>query len=71
MVWVFISYVLAVPIVYYFVEKWFRDFAYHVNISWIQFVIGMILIFIISLSTVLLQTLKAARTNPAEVLRYE
>ena len=71
MIWVIISFIIAVPIVYYFVEKWFRDFAYHVNISWIQFVIGMILIFIISLSTVLLQTLKAAKTNPAEVLRYE
>ncbi len=71
MIWVIISYVIAVPIVYYFIEKWFRDFAYHVDISWPQFVIGMILIFIISLSTVLLQTLKAAKTNPAEVLRYE
>jgi len=71
MVWVIISFVIAVPTVYYFVVKWFRDFAYHVEISWVQFVVGMILIFIISLSTVMLQTLKAVKTNPAEVLRYE
>jgi putative ABC transport system permease protein len=71
MIWVIISYIIAVPVVYYFVEKWFRDFAYHIDIGWLQFIIGMILIFIISLSTVLLQTLKAAKANPAEVLRYE
>ncbi len=71
MIWVLISNILAVPLVYYIAEKWLLDFEYHINISWVQFAIGIILIFIIALSTVILQTIKAAQINPAEVLRYE
>ncbi|MBU8892770.1 MAG: FtsX-like permease family protein [Bacteroidales bacterium] len=71
MIWVFISNILAVPLVYYIAERWLRDFEYHINISWIQFAIGIIIIFIIALSTVLIQTIKAARINPAKILRYE
>lgn len=71
MIWVLISYVISIPIVYYFTQIWFQDFPYHINVSWPQFLIGMILIFAIALTTVLAQTLKAAKTNPAEILRYE
>lgn len=69
--WLSISYLIAIPIVYYSVKKWFNDFAYHINISWHQFTIGILIISVIAITTILTQTLRASRTNPANILRYE
>ncbi len=71
MVLVLISFIISTPIVYYLVEKWLRDFQYHIDINWLPFGIGLILMFTIALTSILIQILKATKTNPAEILRYE
>lgn len=71
LIWVLISYAIAIPFIYYFVDEWLKNFAYRIDINWHQFLIGIITIVTIALLTVLIQTIKASKTNPAEVLRYE
>ncbi|MCB2195588.1 MAG: ABC transporter permease [Bacteroidetes bacterium] len=69
--WVIISNIIAVPLAYFFMNKWLNSFVYKTSISWWIFVIAILTSLIISLLTILYQTLTTARKNPVESLRYE
>lgn len=62
---------LASPFVWYFMNKWLQDFAYHVKISPFTFFIAGLSALIIALLTISYQSLRAALSNPVEALRYE
>ena len=69
--WVSVAFVLATPLAYYAVNKWFENFAYKTNLSWWIFALAGILALGIALLTVSFQSWKAATRNPVEALRYE
>ncbi len=69
--WVLLASVVAIPVAYYAMDKWLGNFVYHTNISFWMFFAGILLALIIAVATVGLITLKAARANPAEALKYE
>jgi len=52
-------------------KKWLQSYPYPVNIRLMTFVLTAVLTLIIALSTVGYQSIKAARKNPVESLRYE
>jgi putative ABC transport system permease protein len=66
-----IASVLSWPIAYWVMNNWLQDFSYRVEINFVMFVVIPILTIILSLLTIIYQTVKAARKNPAETLRYE
>lgn len=66
-----LSILLAVPIVWYVMQKWIASFPYRTEISAMIFVVAGISVLLISLVTVSYQTIKAARVNPVDSLRYE
>jgi len=69
--WVVISILIGSPIAYYLIKKWLANFAYHINSNiWIFLISGMVILFIAQL-TVTYQTIKTARSNPVDSLRYE
>ena len=68
---VFIATVIAVPIVWYGMNKWLEDFAYRITISWWVFVVAGVLTLLIAILTVSLQAIKAAIANPIKSLRTE
>ncbi len=68
---VFIATVIAVPIVWYGMNKWLEDFAYRISISWWVFVVAGVLTLLIAVLTVSLQAIKAAIANPVKSLRTE
>lgn len=68
---VLLALLIAVPISWYAGSWWLRDFAYRIPIGiWIFAVAGVIALLIAFIS-VSLQSVRAARTNPADALRYE
>ncbi len=69
--WVLIANIIAWPTAYYFMSDWIQNFAYRINITLVFFVVGAIISLIIALITVSFQTIRAARRNPIESLRYE
>jgi len=69
--WVLIAFIIAVPIAYYSINKWLENFAYKTPISWWVFIVAGLLVLLVTLITVTWQTLKVARRNPVEALRYE
>lgn len=71
MIWVLISFVIACPISFFFVDKWLSGFVQKTTISWWVFLLAGILAGILSLITVSSQIWKAARANPVDSLKAE
>ena len=70
-VWVLISIIIACPVAWYAMHKWLENFAYRIDISWLEFVLAGISALLIALLTVSWQSFRAAGKNPVEALRYE
>lgn len=68
---VLIANVIAWPIGYFIMNKWLQNFAYHIKIDFWLYIVAAALSMFIVLATMSFQTLKAAHTNPAEILKYE
>jgi putative ABC transport system permease protein len=68
---VFISFLIATPIAYYFMHNWLQHYEYRTNISW--WIFGMVCFgtLLITLITVSFQAIKAAMANPVKSLRTE
>ncbi len=68
---VLVAFVVAAPLAYFAMDRWLKDFAYHVEISWWIFLIAGSLALAIAWLTVSYQSIRAALTNPVNALRYE
>jgi len=68
---IFLASILAWPVAYYFMSRWLRGYAYHIELTIGYFIAGLLIIILIALLTILLKTMKTANTNPAETLRDE
>ncbi|MEM6843521.1 MAG: ABC transporter permease [Bacteroidota bacterium] len=66
-----IAFIIAIPIAWYTMDYWLQNFAYHVSIGPIIFVIAGLLCLSIALLTVSYQALRTARVNPVDSLRNE
>lgn len=65
------SFLIAISISYWGITIYLKDFAYKANISSWLFIIAAIIISLISILTLVYQVKKAARQNPAEVIKSE
>jgi len=68
---VLISFVIAVPVAWWGMNKWLQDFAYRINIGWWIFIVAGVIALLIALITVSFQAIKAAIANPVKSLRTE
>jgi putative ABC transport system permease protein len=66
-----IAFVIAMPIAYYIMDQWLQDFVYRTEITPVVFMIAAALTFLIVLLTVGYHSIRAARSNPIDTLRYE
>lgn len=65
------AFLIATPIVWYLINDWLQNFAFHIKISWWLLAIPGILMLMIVFATVSFQTIKAAIANPIKSLRTE
>jgi putative ABC transport system permease protein len=68
---VFISFLIAIPVAYYFMYNWLHNYEYRIHISAWVFVATGITAMLITLITVSYQAIKAAIANPVKSLRTE
>jgi putative ABC transport system permease protein len=62
---------ISVPIAWYVMNGWLRNFAYRISLSWWMFTSAGALVLFIALVTVSFQSIKAAVANPVKSLRME
>ena len=68
---VLLAILLAVPLVWWMMNRWLENFSYRTVISPMVFGVSGILLIAITWGTLSYLTLKIARVNPAETLRSE
>ncbi len=66
-----IAFVVAVPVTWWIMNNWLRDFPYRIPISWIVFLMAGIAALTVALAAISLQAIKAAIANPVKSLRTE
>jgi len=66
-----ISTLIAWPTVYFISKNWLQSYSYRINLPLFDFLLGFIIAITIALITISYRTIKSARVNPAESLRYE
>ena len=68
---VVVAILIASAIAWFLMNKWLKDYDYHINVSWWMFFAAGSLAIIIALITVSFQAIKAAIANPVKSLRTE
>ncbi|WP_353183289.1 ABC transporter permease [Parapedobacter lycopersici] len=66
-----IAAVIAVPLVWYIMDRWLTNFAYRTPLSWWIFALSAALMLMITLATIGFHAVKAALMNPVDTLRNE
>lgn len=69
--WVLIANIISWPIAYYLLDDWLANFYYRINLPLWVFVLSGCIGLVVVIITVSYQFFRAARLNPADVLRYE
>ena len=68
---VIIANVVAFPVAYIVISKWLAGFEYRVQMSLIPFLIAIGLSIFVAILTVSIQSVKVAKSNPVDALKYE
>lgn len=68
---ILIASLIAIPLSYYFMDRWLQNYSYRIEPGWMTFVMAAFIAIMIALFAVSFQIGKAASTNPVEPLRSE
>ncbi len=61
---------IAIPVSFWFINDWLKNFAYRIELPLLPFIITILLSFGITLLIVTIQGLQSARTKPVNALKY-
>jgi len=68
---VFLSGLIATPIVYFLMNKWLEGFAYHISIHVGYFIVSILVALLVALFTVLVRSVKVVNENPSVALKVQ
>ena len=66
-----IANVIAFPLAYIIINKWLSGYEYRISVSVLPFIVAISLSVIIAILTVSIQSVKVAKANPIDALKYE
>ena len=66
-----IAFVIGVPIAWFIMNRWLSGYGHRIDLHWWIFVLAGLAVAFIAAISVLYQSIKTARTNPAEALKKE
>jgi len=66
-----IANMIAMPVAYVIINKWLSAFEYRVSISFLPFALAIFISILIAVLTVSIQSIKVAKANPVDALKYE
>ena len=69
--WVLVANIFAWPLAYWFTKDWLEDYPYRIDVGVGLYTFAGLMALVIALLAVSCQTVKAARGNPVDALRYE
>ena len=69
--WVLLANIIAWPVAYFWLSRWLASYPLRVGLDPLVFLLASVATFAIALLAVSLGTVRAARANPVDSLRYE
>ena len=66
-----IAFVIGVPVAWFIMHRWLDGFSHKISLHWWIFAIAGLIVAFIAAASVLYQSIKTARTNPAVALKKE
>jgi putative ABC transport system permease protein len=66
-----IAFILSIPVTWWAMNAWLKDFAYRINIGAVVFIMAGVAALLIAFITISFQAIKAAMANPVKSLRNE
>jgi putative ABC transport system permease protein len=69
--WIVISAAIALPLSYWFMERWLAGFAYAIDFPWWTMAAALSGMIMVALAIVTWQAFNASRSNPVDVLKTE
>ena len=66
-----IAFVIAIPIAWFIMNRWLSGYGHRIDLHWWIFALAGLAVAVIAAISVLYQSIKTARTNPAEALKKE
>ena len=66
-----IANLIAFPLAYITINHWLSAYSFRVAISILPFAVAVVLSFLIAILTVSIQSVKVAKSNPVDALKYE
>ena len=66
-----IAFVIGVPIAWFIMNRWLSGYGHRIGLHWWIFLAAGAVVALIAIVSVLYQSIKTARTNPAEALKKE
>lgn len=69
--WIVLALVIAIPLVYFIMQRWLQDFAHKTTLDWWIFALAGIFVLLLSMLSVSWMTWRAATVNPVDSLKGE
>lgn len=69
--WVVLSSIVALPLAYWYMEKWLAGFAYSIAFPYWTMVVSVVAMVMVVVAVVVSQSIRAVHKNPADVLKAE
>ena len=66
-----IAFVIGVPVAWFIMNRWLSGYGHRITLHWWIFVLAGLVVAFIAAISVLYQSVKTAKTNPAEALKKE
>lgn len=66
-----IAVLISIPISYYLMNEWLKDFAYRIDMPALPFVLSLILLLILTFAVVSIKAYQASKVNLVKYLKYE
>ncbi len=70
LIYVLVAFVIAVPIIFYFMRDWLSDYSYRIGLSPLIFIAAGLFCLVVSFVAVFFQSYRAATSNPADSFRH-
>ena len=68
---VLVSFTLALPIIWYSVDRWLQSFPYRIDISWWVFAIALFVVLSLTILVSVIRTYRAAIANPITTIKIQ
>ena len=66
-----IAVLISIPISYYFMNEWLKDFAYRIEMPWWPYIVSLAILLLLTFLVVSIKAYRATKVELVKYLKYE